>query len=161
MSPEKSQSRTFRRRLRTGLASLCAAGLLAALLAFAYIRLAPPYIDHAHQPPHARGPGDYEFPAGHQAVRRIEGLDEDWLGRADAVILATPRTRSLSDKSRLYETRSRFWGFPDYTSLWIEAGEPSLLVIRSTARFGDYDFGVNRARIDTWLKTLGLDAVEQ
>ncbi len=135
-------------------------GLLAAAFAAAFIRLAPPYIDHGHQPPHARGPGDYEFPAGHEAVRQINGDGQDWLALADAVILATLRTRSLSDKSRLYETRSLIWGFPDYTRVWIEAGDPALLVIRSTARYGNDDFGVNRARIEKWLVALGLDSAQ-
>lgn len=150
-------------RLFTAVASLGAACLISAIIASAYIRLSPPRIDHAHEQPHSRGAGDYRFPAGHEAIRRLDDTSPDWLTLAEAIILATPRTRSLDrptwDNVRLYETRSLVWGFPDYTSVWIEPGAPPLLVIRSTARFGNNDFGMNRARIQLWFETLGLPPV--
>lgn len=76
----------------------------------------------------------------------------------DAVIRATPRTRvlagTLDDGQITYVTRSRGFGFPDYTTLSLSDGG-QVIEIRSRLRFGKSDLGVNRARIERWLEALG------
>ena len=51
--------------------------------------------------------------------------------------------------------RSRVWGFPDYISVKAtrEAGRTRLSAY-SRLRFGQKDFGVNRARLERWVRRL-------
>lgn len=79
--------------------------------------------------------------------------------RLEAVALATPRTERLAGQGAhvTYITRSRFWGFPDYTSVKIAAVPTgSALVIFARARFGSSDLGVNRKRVEGWIAQLRL-----
>ena len=77
------------------------------------------------------------------------------MSRLDRIIRDTPRTVVLAGTPEegmiTYITRSRLWGFPDYTT--VEA-RPGMIVIHGRLRFGSSDVGVNRARIDGWLATL-------
>lgn len=118
-------------------------------------------IDHAQ--PHTRVPADDEFAAGYQATRGTEAGAQEWMLVAEAAILATPTTRLLRcdtrNDRRICQTRSLILGFPDYKSIWVEPGDPSVLVIRLTAGFGNHDFGVNRARVQSWLEAIGLPPV--
>ena len=50
-----------------------------------------------------------------------------------------------------YVTRSRVFGFPDYTTVR-QAGDT--LEIHGRLRFGESDMGVNAARVDGWLERL-------
>jgi hypothetical protein len=123
-----------------------------------YIRVAPHQLDHAHDAPHPRGPGDYAFPTGHEAVRAISTSEREAFERAHALVIATPRTTVLrgagEDLGVTHVTRSQIWGMPDYTSVYVLSGDPSLLVFRATSRFGPTDFGVNRRRIEAWVAEL-------
>jgi uncharacterized protein (DUF1499 family) len=70
--------------------------------------------------------------------------------------MATPRTRriagSLEEGMITWETRSRLWAFPDYTTARARAeGGQTLLDITARSRFGQYDYGVNAARLRAWL----------
>jgi uncharacterized protein (DUF1499 family) len=81
------------------------------------------------------------------------------LERLDAIALAEPRTRRLAGgaaEGRItYESRSLLWGFPDYTTVAVvREGGASVPVLLGRARFGRGDLGVNRARIERWLKRL-------
>ncbi|MGX0975405.1 hypothetical protein ACSSVY_001107 [Roseovarius sp. MBR-51] len=86
------------------------------------------------------------------AMREVTGD----LAALDAVIRATPRTEVLAgDVAQgmiTYVTRSRVFGFPDYTTVR-QTGER--LEIYGRLRFGKSDLGVNAARIDGWLQRLG------
>lgn len=55
-----------------------------------------------------------------------------------------------------FEQRSRFLGFPDIVTVAFEAapGGGASLAIYSRARYGYYDFGVNRRRVARWLAAL-------
>ncbi|MDO6730497.1 DUF1499 domain-containing protein [Marinovum sp. 2_MG-2023] len=75
----------------------------------------------------------------------------------DAQIRATPRTKvlagSLAEGQITYVTRSRLMAFPDYTTLTLR--DATTVELYSRARFGKSDLGVNRARIESWIKALG------
>jgi uncharacterized protein (DUF1499 family) len=83
----------------------------------------------------------------------------DLLARLNTIALATPRTRvlagSVSGGMITYVTRSRVFGFPDYTTVEViedEAGSRATLYGR--LRFGKSDFGVNSQRISGWLQAV-------
>ncbi|MEO9894832.1 MAG: DUF1499 domain-containing protein [Paracoccaceae bacterium] len=69
--------------------------------------------------------------------------------------LSEPRTKILAgavqDGHITYVTRSKFWGFPDYTTVQLMDDQ---LRIFARLRFGRSDLGVNRARIDRVLAAL-------
>ena len=88
------------------------------------------------------------------AVRVIAG-DADRLARIDAVFRELPRTRvlagSLETGHITYVTRSRWWGFPDYTSVELVDGS---IRMHARLRLGVSDLGVNRARLEHVLARL-------
>jgi len=78
------------------------------------------------------------------------------IARLDATAMATPRTRRIAggvaEGHVTWETRSAFWGFPDYTTAEVHPGG---LTVYARQRFGKHDFGVNAARLRVWLTALG------
>lgn len=136
--------------------------LLIALIADAYVRLAPVDPERWHLDTTSAEPGDRGAANSFQAVRTLDRSPAEVLAEADRVILGTPRTRriagSLQDGKVTYETRSLIWGFPDYTTVWTEDGaaRPPVIGLYGRARFGASDMGVNKARIEGWLDRLGL-----
>ena len=122
------------------------AALIVALLALgAYIRLAPVDPARWHMRPDPRAPGTYVGEGWAELHRPGD------LARLDAIARATPRTRivagGVAEGMVTYETRSRLWGFPDYTTVWDDDGT---LRMRARLRFGRRDLGVNRARLEDW-----------
>ncbi len=128
-----------------------------------FVRLSPNYLDDATQSPYPRDPGDYAFDTGFEVVRTIEGAEEAVFLRLHDIVLATPRTEvfvdDLDELGMIYISRSRVWGFPDHTRMYILRGDPSHLVIRSVAQYGTYDFGVNRRRVQRWLEEADLSPI--
>lgn len=135
--------------------------VLAVLGLAAWVRLAPSdpgrwHVDPvAAQPPGAGGwkagpaPADAEGPV-------FAAAPEEVLTALDAVADETPRTRRLAgspEEGRItYVTRSRLWGFPDYTTVaaaQVEGG--TQLTVLARLRFGGSDLGVNRARVEDWI----------
>jgi uncharacterized protein (DUF1499 family) len=93
------------------------------------------------------------------APPRLDGTAGEVLGRLDAIATAEPRTRriagSVGEGRITYESRSRVWGFPDYTTVAVETDAGRVApVLLGRARFGRSDLGVNRARIERWLSEL-------
>lgn len=138
---------------------LALAVLVLAVAGFAaYVRLAPSDPARWHQrPPDAPGaPGEVEGPGSFLAVRQVADPAAA-LAAADAAIRATPRTRVIAGSPAegmvTYRTRSRLWGFPDYTTVWTEGDR---IGFWGRLRFGGGDMGVNAARVRGWLATLGL-----
>ena len=128
---------------------LVALALLVAVIAgMAFIRLAPSDPLRWHQMPGAITDRDLEG----GAMRRVEGD----LAALDAIIRDTPRTRVLAgsvDQGMVtYVTRSRVFGFPDYTTVRQDGRRCAGDLWR--LRFGRSDMGVNAARIDGWLERL-------
>lgn len=161
--------------LRTGLLAVA----LAVLAVQAFVRLAPTDparwhvtaaverlraqgSDGAGREMKVRGIGDWPQPNGFEAVRAIDRPPAAVLAEADRVILSTPRTRRIAggveDGMITYLTRSRFWGFPDFTTVSTGEGATPIISIYGRARFGRGDLGVNAARIRGWLEALGLGA---
>ena len=90
---------------------------------------------------------------------RFDAARGDLLARLDAIAMAEPRTRrlagSVAEGRITYETRSRLWHFPDYTTVTVvEDDGRAVPILLARARFGKGDLGVNRARIERWLRKL-------
>lgn len=120
-----------------------------AVLGFAlYVRLAPTDPARWHRP--VEGQESRVFAAG---VLRIEALN---LADLAAVAAAWPRTRllagSIKEGRLTYVTRSRLWGFPDYTTI---EQRPDGVAIYARLRFGRSDLGVNGERVKAWIAALG------
>lgn len=121
-----------------------------------YVRLAPTDSVLWHKRPIAAAPGDNLTVGSFTAARRITAPPAQVLTAVEVSAMATPRTRllagSVAEGMMTFQTRSRLWGFPDQTTVAIDG---DLLVIYGRLRFGSSDMGVNKARIESWLGTLG------
>lgn len=119
-----------------------------------YVRLAPTDISLWHIAPQEKALGDYPARGGFTAVRQG---DAKILAKLDTIARSTPRTKKIAgsvEEGRItYVTRSRIWGFPDYTTVSLSGDH---LTISARLRFGGSDLGVNAARVKGWLKELGL-----
>lgn len=129
-----------------GLAALVAIALLFA----AYVRFAPTDPRAWNEPITAIEGAD--LPGG--AIRVLEA-DIEMYRRVRSVLGDLPRTQlitrareivgSQKDERRItYVTRSRLWGFPDYTTVQFSGG---VLKLYGRLRFGVVDMGVNRERL--------------
>ncbi|MGR3373308.1 DUF1499 domain-containing protein [Pseudooceanicola nanhaiensis] len=118
----------------------------------AWIRLAPSHPEDWHVAP--RTAETVDMP---NRVQRAVPAGNVPLERIDRIIRATPRTETLAGSPRAglitYVTRSRVWGFPDYTTVTVQDGQ---LVIFARARFGRSDLGVNERRVERWLADFRL-----
>jgi uncharacterized protein (DUF1499 family) len=129
---------------------LAAAGLVVvlALALGVYVRIAPTEPARWHAMPDGITNRDYDGGA-----MRVVGAGENGLERLHEIILATPRTKVLAGSPGegmiTYVSRSRLFGFPDYTT--VRAVGPQI-EIHGRLRFGKSDLGVNAARIDGWLQ---------
>ena len=90
------------------------------------------------------------FPVPAQELRR----------RVTALLSRTPRTAILfADERRIVsEQRSRLLGFPDRIDVEVipDGEESAGLAIYSRSRYGYYDFGANRRRVEEWLREIHL-----
>ena len=110
--------------------------------------------------PAADGPGDVESAGSFQAARRITTTPEGVLQALDSVARNSPRTTlfagSVEEGTMTWQSRSRIFGFPDYTTATVDTtGDAPLLVIYGRLKYGQADMGVNRARVQNWLAQLG------
>ena len=137
-------------------------GVLALLGFGAWVRLAPsdPAVWHV-DPATVTDRGaenSYLLAAGGDAGPVEVPLPPDQAAaRLDAIALATPRTTRLAGQGDFvtYLTRSAAMGFPDYTSVRIlPTATGSQVLIFARSRFGQKDFGVNRARVEDWVARL-------
>ena len=125
--------------------------LLTALIGVGlYVRLAPsdPGVWHAM-------PDEMEDINMDGGAKRVVEAGEGALDRLHVIALATPRTEVLAgsvDEGKItYITRSRVFGFPDYTTVMQVDGA---IKIHARLRFGKFDMGVNAARVDAWIAEL-------
>ncbi len=107
------------------------------------------------------GPGRYLVrpEEGDVAGRVHDATPSELLAEFDEIAIAEPRTRRLAgsvEEGRItYITRSRIFGFPDYTSVAaVEQPGGAAMAVYGRLRFGSSDMGVNRARIEDWLALL-------
>lgn len=129
----------------------------------AYVRLSANPAGRWHQDPlavTARGAQNSYLlaPGGDGAPAHLPLPPDEVARRLDAVTAATPRTELLAEGGfgKTWVTRSRLWGFPDFTSVRLIAGAEggTDLLIFARSRFGKSDLGVNRARVEDWLARL-------
>ncbi|MEO0774123.1 MAG: DUF1499 domain-containing protein [Pseudomonadota bacterium] len=125
--------------------------LLAALIGVGlYVRLAPSDPARWHAMPDEMDNMDMG-----DGAKRVIAAQEGDLARLHAIALSTPRTTALAgsvDEGMItYVTRSRVFGFPDYTTVTKDA---DTLKIHARLRFGKFDMGVNAARVDGWIAEL-------
>ncbi|MGM0742979.1 MAG: DUF1499 domain-containing protein [Pseudomonadota bacterium] len=127
-------------------------GVLVMLAAGAalYVRLAPSDPAHWHQMPDIVSDGDFS-----QGAARVVMAGEDGLSRLDRIIRDTARSEVLAgtvgEGMITYVSRSRIFGFPDYTTVRQRGAR---LELYARQRFGLSDLGVNAARLDRWLEAL-------
>ncbi len=130
-------------------------GLVALIVAFAlYVRLAPSDPARWHKPPPDLPLGDS---AGQNSFVAVRAGAPTILERLIQIAETTPRTKrfagSAEDGMVTFITRTRLWGFPDYTTIRLM---DETLTVYARARFGQGDMGVNRARVLAWLAAAGI-----
>lgn len=133
--------------------------LLLILAIQGYVRLAPVDADRWHVRPAPPDGNDDAQAGSFTAQRTFTDPPEAILTRLDAIALAGPRTQAIAGSAAegmiTYQTRSAFFGFPDYTTIFAQAeAGGSRVIIYSRLRFGSYDLGVNQARVQDWLTRL-------
>lgn len=78
--------------------------------------------------------------------------------RVDALLLKAPRTEIISqgDMHVVAEQRSLIFRFPDTIDIEVVAAGPdkSTVAVYSRSRYGRYDLGANRRRVEGWLEQL-------
>ena len=120
------------------------------IVALGYVRLAPSDPARWHSPPNVTA--DKNLTHG---VKRLVAAGPAGLGQLDAIIRGTPRTSvlagSVEEGMITYVTRTKVFGFPDYTTVQADGDQ---LKIYGRLRFGRSDLGVNRNRVDGWLGAL-------
>lgn len=125
--------------------------ILLAIGGLAWIRLAPS--DPAVWNVDPKVTADQDLAGG--VRRRISDAGEDGFSRLHTLILSTPRTDVLAgtlDQGQVtYVTRSKWMGFPDYTTV---RADGAVLEVWARSRFGTSDLGVNRKRVEGWLTAL-------
>ena len=123
--------------------------IAAAVLLALYVRFAPSDAGRFHVSGAVQSDADLEG-----GVKRI--LPGVTLAELDQIAQQTPRTKVLAgsvDDGRItYVTRSRLFGFPDYTTVEAKDG---MVTVYARLRFGRSDLGVNRRRVEGWIKALG------
>lgn len=126
--------------------------IAAVIVVLGFIRLAPiDPLDWNTQPEFSE---DKNFRGG---VFRVVRTGPDGLARFDAVASAAPRTKllagSVEDGTATYVTRTKLFGFPDYTTA---RQDGDLLKVYARLRFGRSDLGVNGTRIAEWLAQMDI-----
>ncbi|QFT63392.1 Protein of unknown function [Roseivivax halotolerans] len=125
--------------------------ILAAIGGAVFIRFAPSDPEVWHVDPQVSADQDLA-----QGVRRRIPGGEERMAELDRIILSTPRTELLAgsvEEGRItYITRSKWMGFPDYTTIQQDG---DVIELYARLRFGQSDMGVNKARVEGWLNELG------
>ncbi|WP_095589347.1 DUF1499 domain-containing protein [Actibacterium ureilyticum] len=126
------------------------------------VRLAPVDPARWHQPiAGLSAPGTQRLDGGARHLTPpMDRTPDALLATLDRIARDTPRTRviagSVAEGRITYETRSAFWGFPDYTTVEARGDDGAAqLALFARLRFGKSDLGVNAARIDRWTAALG------
>ena len=132
--------------------------LLVLVVGMAYVRLAASDAARWHKASGLAELGDFAAPGGFTHRRAMApGAGFEALQKLAEVAQNTPRTQvlagSVADGMITFVTRSKVFGFPDYTTLSLQG---DVLELRARLRFGKSDLGVNRARVVAWLQAAGL-----
>lgn len=134
------------------LAVLAAFGVLLAIFA----RLKAVDTKRLSATPGPDTPGLYVLPGGVKYVLPVSDLPEDALAKLRQIILQTLRTKEVAvGQGHSFITRSRLFGFPDVTRIWVA---DNALHIHAHLVIGRSDLGVNGNRVRQWLAQLGYTA---
>lgn len=118
--------------------------VLAIIAALAYVRVAPTDLARWHKPI-----GNAETTDGEGWSARVLPATAGMLSDLHQGMLAVPRTKMIAggvSEGRLtYITRSKLFGFPDYTTIEQDGAQIKLY---GRLRFGRSDLGVNGKRLD-------------
>lgn len=135
-------------------------GLCVAVLGLmAWVRLAPHDVARFHQ--EIRVENQTTFDVKKTGVLAVTdpyaGSPSDVMRRFVDLALSSPRTKVLTgsvESGRItLVTRTRFWGFADYSTIEsVQTSEGSRLKIFARMRFDGSDWGVNAKRVESWLK---------
>lgn len=121
--------------------------LVLILAAMAYVRLSTQDAEAYHIA--------LSFEEDAKLVNGVERRAPVTIEALHSVIMAEPRTLLVaggpSEGRATYVTRSKLWGFPDYTTV---ESDGSGVRIFGRLVFGRSDLGVNAARVDRWIETL-------
>jgi uncharacterized protein (DUF1499 family) len=92
---------------------------------------------------------DAADPEHYIAPLQLSGSPEEAWAIVHSLVAALPRTRIITtDSTYLHaECRSTIFGFVDDLEIHLRPGE-NLMAVRSAARLGYTDFGVNRKRVE-------------
>ena len=125
--------------------------LLGLILAAAFwVRLAPSDPDTWHQL--LVDPKEKTFATGViQIVPDGASQFTNFIEMVETTRLTLHLAGSTAQGAVTYITRTKFWGFPDYNTIWIEGDD---LIIYARLRFGLGDRGVNAARVSNWVGRL-------
>lgn len=112
------------------------------------VRLAPTDADRWHRKSQINADEDAIY-----GVRRyLPAGDQEMFARMYDLAMTTKRTRLIAGSQEAgfvtFETRSLVFGFPDYTTIWLE--EDGIRIF-ARLRYGRSDLGVNRRRVDNWI----------
>lgn len=120
-----------------------------------YIRLAPLPEARLTARPGPMEVGQHDLKGGFKLVHPITIDERAALAALAEVAQATVRTRAVpsarENHLQSFVTRSRIFGFPDITQVWVQDGS---LHIHGHLVYGYSDLGVNRARILNWTEAL-------
>lgn len=129
----------------------------------AYVRLAPSDPDRWHVFLPTTAPATEDCVAavvpgrGSATVSCVVTLSKDAaLQKLDSIAMSTPRTTRLAgswQQGRMtWITRSKLWGFPDYTTAQVHDEDGKTRIdLYARLRFGGEDMGVNAARLTAWM----------
>jgi uncharacterized protein (DUF1499 family) len=136
---------------------LCLAVIVLVVLQAA-VRLAPVEAKRWHVDPfEVDDPKD----GGVLIVHETTLSEADAMARLTAIASAEPRTQRIGGTEantwQTYQSRTLFWGFPDYTTLKTRTSKgKTQIAIFARLRFGRKDFGVNGRRVEAWIKAADL-----
>lgn len=131
--------------------------LIAAVVSgMAFVRLAPTDVSRWHRPI-----GDAQTTDGEGWSARVVPAPPGLLSDLHQAMLALPRTKRIAGgvgEGRLtYITRSKWMGFPDYTTIELDG---TTIKLYARLRFGKSDLGVNGRRLDGLLERVRAKRTE-
>ncbi len=137
--------------------------LMIAISALVYVRMAPHNLGLVHVVPPTGATPDAPV-IGDGSALFLQVFDSQpktvW-ANISTVISNTPRTKQIAGSQDAgmisYVTRSRIFGFPDYTTVLVtEIGGKTHMQMFGRLRFGRSDFGVNGARLRGWVQAIRM-----
>ncbi|WP_424939775.1 DUF1499 domain-containing protein [Aliiroseovarius sp. S253] len=131
---------------------LIAVPLVLACSLAVYARIKPIDADRHTSMPGPDQIGIHKLSGGVKYVMPMSELPEDALTKLLDIVRQTPRTTEVAtSQGYSFITRSRGFGFPDVTRIWLAEGN---LHIHAHLVIGKSDLGVNGDRVRQWDKAL-------